>query len=61
VGAGSTAGAEFPLRLHPPVSPQASELEITLAGRTTQGSVRVPLDWQSDDWHSDAPDWRAES
>ena len=60
LGAGSTAGAEFPLRLHPPVSAQARELEITLSGRTVQGSVRVPLDWQDDDWGSDAPDWRAE-
>jgi hypothetical protein len=61
VGAGSTAGAEFPLRLHPPVSPRARELEITLAGRTAHGSVRMPLDWQNDDWDSDLPEWRAES
>jgi len=45
--------AEFPLRLHPPVSPLARELEITLAGRTSQASVRVPLNWQDDEWESD--------
>lgn len=50
--------AEFPLRLHPPVSPQATELEVTLAGRTAQGSVRIPLDWHADDWHCDLPDWQ---
>ena len=60
-GGGSINGAEFPLRLHPPVSAQARELEITLSGRTAQGSVRVPLDWQDDDWDSDLPDWQAES
>lgn len=59
LGVGSINGAEFPLRLHPPVSAQARELEITLAGRTSQGSVRVPLDWQNDDWASDLPDWQA--
>jgi hypothetical protein len=53
--------AEFPLRLHPPVNPQARELEITLSGLTSQASVRVPLDWQNDDWKSDLPDWQAES
>jgi hypothetical protein len=60
-GGGSINGVEFPLRLHPPVSTQARELEITLSGRTAQGSVRVPLDWQDDDWDSDPPDWQAES
>lgn len=54
-------GAEFPLRLHPPVSPQARELEVTLAGRTEQASARIPLDWQADGWDSDAPDWQEES
>ncbi|MBO0822797.1 MAG: hypothetical protein J2P27_02930 [Actinobacteria bacterium] len=58
-GGGSIDGVEFPLRLHPPVSAQARELEITLAGRTAQGSVRVRLDWQNDDWESDLPDWQA--
>jgi hypothetical protein len=53
--------AEFPLRLHPPVSPRARELEITLTGRTSQASVRVQLDWRNDDWESDLPDWQAES
>jgi hypothetical protein len=60
-GGGSVNGAEFPLRLHPPVSAQARELEITLSGRTAQGSVRVPLDWQDDNWDSDLPDLQAES
>lgn len=60
-GGGSVNGAEFALRLHPPVSAQARELEITLSGRTAQGSVRVPLAWQHDDWASDMPDWQAES
>ncbi|MGB6453971.1 MAG: hypothetical protein WBH47_05705, partial [Streptosporangiaceae bacterium] len=60
-GGGGIGGAEFPLRLHPPVSPQARELEISLSGRTSQASVRVPLDWQDDDWESDLPDWRAET
>jgi hypothetical protein len=53
--------AEFPLRLHPPVSPRARTLEITLAGRTSQASVRLPLDWQNDDLESDLPDRPAES
>jgi hypothetical protein len=53
--------AEFPLRLHPPVSPQARELEITLSGRAMQASVRVPLDWQNDDWESDLLDWERQS
>jgi hypothetical protein len=60
-GGGSVNGVEFPLRLHPPVSAQARELEISLSGRTAQGSVRVPLDWQDDDWDSDRPDWQAKS
>ena len=60
-GGGSIKGAEFPLRLHPPVSAQARELEITLSGRTAQGSVRAPLDWQNDEWASDLPDWQARS
>jgi hypothetical protein len=58
LGVGQGGTAEFPLRLHPPVSPQATELEITLAGRTAQASVRIPLDWRADDWHSDLPDWQ---
>jgi hypothetical protein len=60
-GLGQGGEAEFPLRLHPPVSPLARELEITLSGRTSQASVRVPLDWQDDDWESELPDWQAES
>ncbi|HEY2078521.1 MAG TPA: hypothetical protein VGH53_19500 [Streptosporangiaceae bacterium] len=60
-GLGQAREAEFPLRLHPPVSPLARELEITLSGRTSQASVRVPLDWQNDDWESELPDWQVET
>lgn len=60
-GGGSIYGVEFPLRLHPPVSPQARKLDVRIVGRTAQASVRVPLDWQKDDWASDLPDWQARS
>ena len=60
-GIGQGREAEFPLRLHPPVSPLARELEITLVGRTSQASVRVPLDWQDDDWESDELGWQIET
>ena len=60
-GAGTGGEAEFPLRLRPPVSPRARELQITLMGRTSQASVSVPLDWQHDNWESDQMDWQAES
>jgi hypothetical protein len=60
IGVAQGREAEFPLRLHPPVNPQARELEITLSGRASQASVRVPLDWQNDNWKSDLPDWQAE-
>ncbi len=39
--------AEMKLRLVPPLHPQATSLEITLAGQTGQVTVTVPLDWRS--------------
>jgi len=38
--------ADMDLRLHPPVSPRARELEIILTGRTAEASITVPLTWQ---------------
>lgn len=59
-GIAKGGAADFPLRLHPPINPQARELEITLAGRSSQASVRIPLDWQDDSWDSDLPGWQVE-
>jgi hypothetical protein len=60
-GIAKGGAADFPLRLHPPINAQARELEITLAGRSSQASVRLPLDWQDDKWDSDLSGWQAES
>jgi hypothetical protein len=34
------------LNLFPPLHPQATSLEVTVAGRSGQATVTVPLDWQ---------------
>jgi hypothetical protein len=35
------------LNLFPPLHPQATSLEVTVAGRSGQATVTVPLDWQA--------------
>jgi hypothetical protein len=38
--------ADLTLRLVPPLHPQASSLEVTVAGQTGRATVTVPLDWR---------------
>jgi hypothetical protein len=39
--------ADLTLRLVPPLHPQATSLEVTVAGRTGQVTATVPLDWRT--------------
>ena len=39
--------ADLKLRLLPPLHPEATSLEVTVAGRTGQATVTVPLDWRA--------------
>jgi hypothetical protein len=38
--------ADLKLRLVPPLHPEATSLEVTVAGQTGQATVTVPLDWR---------------
>jgi hypothetical protein len=38
--------ADLTLRLVPPLHPEATSLEVTVAGQTGQATVTVPLDWR---------------
>jgi hypothetical protein len=40
--------ADLTLRLVPPLHPEATSLEVTVAGRSGQATVTVPLDWQAE-------------
>ena len=42
----SDDGGHLQLTLVPPLHPQATSLEVTVAGRSGQATVTVPLDWQ---------------
>jgi hypothetical protein len=39
--------ADIKLRLVPPLDPQATWLEVTVAGQTGRATVTVPLDWRA--------------
>jgi len=39
-------GGHLKLNLFPPLHPQATSLEVTVAGRSGRATVTVPLDWQ---------------
>jgi hypothetical protein len=45
-GSYSDGVADVEIRLYPAINPRASELQITLTGRSGEASVTVPLVWQ---------------